>query len=158
MTDQTSTYSFRRDIKVIDPPEQMQALYDSETFTGFGNFTRTPNFPTTAEAFNSLWNITTGSHLDGVVTVDPVVLSHILAVTGPVTAADGTKLTSGNVVKTLLYDTYQRYSGAQAGPVLRGCRVPRVHEGRGRQVGRLEDARRPRAIGERASGCTSGSR
>ncbi|WP_105567557.1 DUF4012 domain-containing protein [Microbacterium halophytorum] len=113
LAEQTSTYTFRRDIKVIDPPDEMEQLYDGETFTGFGNFTRTPNFPTTAEAFDSLWNMTTGESLDGVMSLDPVVLSHILGVTGPVTASDGTELTEDNVVEQLLYETYVRYPGEQ---------------------------------------------
>ncbi|WP_140403499.1 DUF4012 domain-containing protein [Microbacterium sp. JB110] len=113
LADQTSTYSFRRDLKVIDPPDEMEQLYVSDTFTGFGNFTRTPNFPTTAEAFDSLWNITTDEHLDGVITIDPVVLSYMLKATGPVTSTDGTVLTSENAVQGLLYDAYQRYTGEQ---------------------------------------------
>jgi hypothetical protein len=113
LAEQTSTYSFRRDVKVIDPPQQTQALYDDETFSRFGNFTRTPNFPTTAKAFDALWKLTTGERLDGVIIVDPVVLSHVLEATGPVTASDGTRLTSDNVVKAVLYDAYHRYSGSQ---------------------------------------------
>lgn len=109
LREQTSTYSFRRDLKVIDPPWETQALYEDDTFTGFGNFTRTPNFPTTAAAFDSLWNVTTGQHLDGVIMLDPVVLSHILKVTGPIKTADHRKLTSSNVVEALLYDAYIRY-------------------------------------------------
>ncbi|MGO1768328.1 MAG: DUF4012 domain-containing protein [Microbacterium sp.] len=111
LAEQTSTYSFRRDTKVIDPPDEMEQLYEEDTFTGFGNFTRTPNFPTTAEMFDSLWNLTTDEHLDGVITIDPVVLAHMLEVTGPVTAKDGTELTADNAVQTLLYDTYIRLSG-----------------------------------------------
>ena len=86
LAEQTNTYTFRRDLKVIDPPDEMEQLYVSDTFTGFGNFTRTPNFPTTAETFDSLWNITTDEHLDGVITIDPVVLSYMLKATGPVTS------------------------------------------------------------------------
>ena len=111
LEEQTSTFSFRRDLQVIFPPAQTQALYEPDTFQRFGNFTRTPNFPTTAEAFDSLWTITTGKHLDGVITLDPVVLSHMLKVTGPIKTADGRTLTSGNVVEALLYDAYTRYKG-----------------------------------------------
>lgn len=114
LREQTSTWSFPRDIKVIDPPWETQALYESDTFTGFGNFTRTPNFPTTAAAFDSLWNVTTGENLDGVIMLDPVVLSHVLKVTGPIKTADGRKLDSKNVVEALLYDAYTRYSGNSA--------------------------------------------
>jgi hypothetical protein len=110
---QTSTYSFRRDQQVIDLPQSTLGLYDADTFSGFGNFTRTPNFTTTAKAFDALWYNTYGEKLDGVISIDPVVLSHVLKVTGPVTVHDGTKLTSSNVVDELLYKAYIRYpSGA----------------------------------------------
>jgi len=108
LAEQTSTYSFRRDMKVIEPPLEMDQLYETDTFMGFGNYTRTPNFATTGEAFNSIWNITTGTDLDGVISLDPVALSYMLVATGPVTASDGTKLTSDNVVEELLYNAYQR--------------------------------------------------
>jgi hypothetical protein len=111
---QTSTYSFPRDRQVIDLPEKTLALYDSDTFSGFGNFTRTPNFPTTAKAFQALWSNTYGEKLDGVISIDPVVLSHVLKVTGPVTVTDGTKLTSKNVVDEVLYKPYIRYPSRDA--------------------------------------------
>jgi len=114
LEEQTSTYSFRRDLQVIDPPYETQSLYEADTFKGFGNFTRTPNFPTTAAAFDSLWNITTGKHLDGVIMLDPVVLSHVLKVTGPIKTADNRKLDSDNVVEALLYDAYTRYKSNSA--------------------------------------------
>ena len=114
LREQTSTYSFRRDLQVIDPPEETKALYEADTFQKFGNFTRTPNFPTTAAAFDSLWNITTGEHLDGVIMLDPVVLAHVLKVTGPIKTADKRTLTSDNVVEALLYDAYHRYKGNAA--------------------------------------------
>nr|WP_274637827.1 DUF4012 domain-containing protein [Microbacterium bovistercoris] len=106
---QTGTYSFPRNQQVVDLPPETLALYEPDTFMGFGNFTRTPNFPTTAQAFDNLWFNTNGEHLDGVISVDPVVLSHMLKVTGPIETADGRKLTSGNVVEALLYDAYGRY-------------------------------------------------
>ncbi len=111
---QTSTYSFPRDRQVIDLPAQTLALYDSDTFSGFGNFTRTPNFTTTAKAFDALWYNTYGEKLDGVISIDPVVLSHVLKVTGPVTVDDGTKLTASNVVDEVLYKVYLRYPSRTA--------------------------------------------
>lgn len=111
LQEQTSTFTFPRDRQVIFPPEQTQSIYEADTFKGFGNFSRTPNFPTTGEAFAALWHNTTGGELDGVISLDPVVLSHMLEVTGPIKTADGRKLTSDNVVEALLYDAYIRYKG-----------------------------------------------
>ena len=73
------------------------------------NFTMTPNFPTTATLFQNLWKQSSGTTLDGVISIDPVVLSHLLAVAGPVTLATGEQVTSANAVKLLLNDAYVRY-------------------------------------------------
>ncbi|MGX5772085.1 DUF4012 domain-containing protein [Microbacterium trichothecenolyticum] len=73
------------------------------------DFTFTPDFPTTAQLFQALWTHTTGATFDGVVSIDPVVLSHMLAVSGPVTLGDGELLTADNAVKVLLSDAYERY-------------------------------------------------
>ncbi len=113
MADQTSTYSFDRFTKVFHPEPEMDQLYVEDTFTGFGNFTRTPDFPTTAQSFDQLWFNKTGERLDGVITIDPVVLSYMLEATGPVISSDGVELTSDNAVETLLYDAYHMYTGKQ---------------------------------------------
>ncbi|WP_156876652.1 DUF4012 domain-containing protein [Microbacterium luticocti] len=109
LADQTGTYSFPRDRIVLDVPPETASLYEPDTFMGFGNFSRTPDFPTTAKAFDGLWHNVSGKHLDGVISLDPVVLSYMLKVTGPIKTADGRDLTSKNVVETLLYDAYIRY-------------------------------------------------
>ncbi|MFE5407294.1 DUF4012 domain-containing protein [Microbacterium sp. NPDC056569] len=73
------------------------------------DFTFTPDFPTTAQLFQALWSHTTGATFDGVVSIDPVVLSYMLAVSGPVTLGTGEQLTADNAVKVLLSDAYERY-------------------------------------------------
>lgn len=95
-------------------PADTTALY-ADDFAAFSqNFSRTPNFPTTAQLFTTLWAATTGIQPDGVISIDPVVLSHILEVTGPVTAADGTEITSENAVRVLLKETYERFPAESA--------------------------------------------
>ncbi|WP_314505729.1 DUF4012 domain-containing protein [uncultured Microbacterium sp.] len=95
-------------------PPETSALY-ADDFARFSqNFSRTPNFPTTAQLFTSLWAATTGIQPDGVISIDPVVLSHILEVTGPVTAADGTEITAENAVRVLLKETYERFPAESA--------------------------------------------
>ena len=46
------------------------------------NFSRTPNFPTTAQLFTSLMGRDDRGAAGGVISIDPVVLSYILSVTG----------------------------------------------------------------------------
>ncbi|WP_396644928.1 DUF4012 domain-containing protein [Microbacterium sp.] len=96
----------------LDLPESTLALYP-DTFTRYSqDFTFTPDFPTTARLFESLWNRTDGSRFDGVMSIDPVVLSHMLEVLGPVDLPSGEQITAENAVQLLLSDAYQRFGDA----------------------------------------------
>jgi hypothetical protein len=97
-----------------DIPGETLALYPS-TFARYSqDYTMTPDFPTTVQLFQDLWNRTNGERFDGVISIDPVVLSHMLAVAGPVDVA-GEQIGSDNAVKLLLSDAYERFpSGADS--------------------------------------------
>lgn len=69
----------------------------------------TPDFPLAARTASAMWVKTHGGVVDGVITVDPVVLSTLLRATGPVTLPSGDKLTSSNAVPLLLSGIYARY-------------------------------------------------
>ncbi len=90
-------------------PESTLSMYEWEFDAYSQNYTRTPDFPTTAAMYRSLWQTTNGGDIDGVISIDPVVLSYLMVATGPITLEDGTELTSKNVVQVLLSDTYERF-------------------------------------------------
>jgi hypothetical protein len=90
-------------------PESTLSMYEWEFDAYSQNFTRTPDFPTTAAMYRSLWQTTNGGDIDGVISIDPVVLSYLMVATGPIALEDGTELTSENVVQVLLSDTYERF-------------------------------------------------
>ena len=93
----------------IEPPEKAQ-LFENDTWRYTQNFTRTPDFGDTAAMVSGLWNDTTGEQLDGVFSLDPVLLSYMLSVAGPVTLDGETEpITSENAVSLLLFDTYERF-------------------------------------------------
>ena len=96
----------------LDLPAETLALYDPEFAINTQNYTRTPHFPTIARLFNAI-TVQMGYNLDGVLSLDPVALSHMLAVTGPVNV-DGVEINSDNVVRELLSETYLRNPGDQA--------------------------------------------
>ena len=96
----------------IDLPPETLALYAADFPLYSQNYTRTPNFPTTAALFQGILGAT-GHPIDGVISLDPVALSHMLAVAGPVTV-DGIELNSENVVRVLLNETYFRFPDDQA--------------------------------------------
>lgn len=92
-----------------DVAPETAALYESNWLRYSQNYSRTPDFPTQAAAFESLWGAASGEGLDGVISLDPPLLAAMLAVTGPVDLSDGTQITSDNVVSTLLFDVYERF-------------------------------------------------
>lgn len=91
------------------PAQETLDLYEWDFVPNAQNFTRTPDFPTSAQMYSTLWNTSTGKTVDGVISIDPVVLSHMLKVAGPVTLEDGSEINGDNVVKVLLSDTYERF-------------------------------------------------
>lgn len=91
-----------------DLPPETRGLYPSTFALYSQDFTMTPDFPTTARLFQDLWQRTNGEVFDGVISIDPVVLSHMLSVTGPVNY-DDLELTADNAVQMLLSDAYERF-------------------------------------------------
>ncbi|MCZ7437261.1 DUF4012 domain-containing protein [Micromonospora sp. WMMC241] len=66
-----------------------------------------PDFPAAAALYREMVRRRTGTTVDGVLAVDPVVLSYLLGVIGPVTVPDGPALTGSTAVRTLLSDSYR---------------------------------------------------
>jgi hypothetical protein len=91
------------------PAQETLDLYEWDFVPNAQNFTRTPDFPTSAQMYSTLWNTSTGSTIDGIISVDPVVLSHMLKVAGPVKLDDGSEINGDNVVRVLLSETYERF-------------------------------------------------
>ena len=99
-------------IQHVDLPAETLALYDPEFARYSQNYTRTPNFPTSARMFQAI-AAKTGYAVDGVISLDPVVLARILSVTGGVTV-EGIEINADNAVRVLLSETYLRFPGDQA--------------------------------------------
>ena len=89
-------------------PSALQ-LYDDILFTEINGTTSRPDFPTAAQLIRARWERDLGIVPDTVVMTDPLAVSRLLQVTGPVTMPDGDQLTSDNVVSKLLNDIYFRY-------------------------------------------------
>ncbi|QCB98875.1 DUF4012 domain-containing protein [Arthrobacter sp. PAMC25564] len=97
-------------------PEQEQ-IYSNRLGQYMQDVNLTPDFPTAASTANSMWEKRNGGHLDGVISMDPVVLGYVLDATGPIqiTSPELTALARGklpselsgkNVVSTLLSGVY----------------------------------------------------
>lgn len=101
----------------VDP--QQQQIYSTRLGKYMQDVNLTPDFPTAAATAQVMWEKKTGQRVDGVVSIDPVVLSYILQSTGPVeisgprlaavkAAGLPTALSGSNVVPTLLSDVYAK--------------------------------------------------
>jgi hypothetical protein len=73
------------------------------------NSNLSPHFPYGAEIWMGLWKKQFGEQLDGVIAVDPNALSYVLQATGPIKLANGSVITSDNVVAETLQKAYKRY-------------------------------------------------
>ncbi len=70
------------------------------------NLGLTPQFDVNAPLAVRMWAADTGQHVDGVLAVDIETVAQLMAVTGPVTLADGTVVSAQNVVQYLMHNEY----------------------------------------------------
>ncbi|WP_298508196.1 DUF4012 domain-containing protein [uncultured Nocardioides sp.] len=82
-----------------------QAVYSDLYGRYFQDATFTPDFTRAAALMRAHWEGDQHDKLDGVVSIDPVALSYVLAAIGPV-GVEGTTLTSDNAVPQLLQRPY----------------------------------------------------
>jgi hypothetical protein len=117
------TQSSAGDVGVMSPilpvdPEQQQ-IYSGRLGKYMQDVNLTPDFPTAATTAQAMWEKKTGQRVDGVISIDPVVLGYILDATGSVKISSPelislaknrlpTELTGKNVVQTLLSDVYAK--------------------------------------------------
>lgn len=72
----------------------------------------TPDFPTAAELFQQMYESTSGQTVDGVLAIDPVALSYLLADSLPIDVGEGVQVTSDNLVSILLSTAYEKYDSS----------------------------------------------
>lgn len=100
-----------KDKKPIDLGPDFEKTYGiSRPTTDFRNSNVSSHFPYAAQIWRSLWAQESGEQVDGVIATDPVALSYILAVVGPVTMPDGEKITADNVVELTESTAYARFA------------------------------------------------
>lgn len=87
-------------------------VYGERLGANFLDANLTPDFPRAAALMGARWEQVFDDDLDGVFSVDPVAMSYILGVTGPV-VAEGVTLDGGNVVDELLHRAYLRNPAPQ---------------------------------------------
>jgi Protein of unknown function (DUF4012) len=70
------------------------------------NLGLTPQFDVNAELASRMWKADTGQQVNGAMALDVAGLQQLLTVTGPVTTASGSVVSSSNVDQLLMHDQY----------------------------------------------------
>jgi hypothetical protein len=78
------------------------------------NSNESANFPYGAQLWLAAWRAQFGTHLDGVLALDPEVLSALLHVTGPATLPSGQVITADTVVAETMQAAYVRFAANPA--------------------------------------------
>jgi hypothetical protein len=113
LTKQANSQDFPKfEPPVAELPLETRALYGDNTASYIQDVNFTPQFPLAASLAREMWKQKFGDEVDSVVALDPVVLSHLLEATGPITLPTGDTLTSENAVQLLLRDVYERYESS----------------------------------------------
>ncbi|GIJ20470.1 DUF4012 domain-containing protein [Micromonospora lutea] len=107
---QGSSSSLGRFAEPLKVPAEIRALWGKLPGIYPADVNLSPHFPTAASLYREMYRRQTGVTVDGVLAVDPVVLSYLLKATGPVRTSGGVALSAENAVRTLLNDAYQRMS------------------------------------------------
>lgn len=94
--------------------DEVTAIYDTKPARYFQNVTQVPDFTVGAPLARDMYRAFSGADVDGVLALDPVVLSYLLAATGPVNLPTGDSLTADNAVPLLLNEVYFRYTDPAA--------------------------------------------
>jgi hypothetical protein len=58
-----------------------------------------------------MWEQQSGTPLDGAVAMDPIALSYLMEATGPITLANGEKISGDNVAEVTLSTSYEQFGG-----------------------------------------------
>ncbi|MBG6058647.1 hypothetical protein RCH16_002296 [Cryobacterium sp. MP_M5] len=111
---QASSQSFKTDdtspVLAVDPT--LASLYTPLIYTRLNLATSRPDFPTAALITDAFWKRDIGgAPVDGIISIDPAALAHILGATGPIAMSTGDQLSSENAVSLLLNEIYFRYQG-----------------------------------------------
>ncbi|HTH05417.1 MAG TPA: DUF4012 domain-containing protein, partial [Ilumatobacteraceae bacterium] len=92
---------------LIKLPAETRSLYPFELANWSSNFTMTPHFPRAVELFQATRELTGKPEFDGVISIDPIVLAHMLEATGPLTLASGETVSSENTASLLMSEPYE---------------------------------------------------
>jgi hypothetical protein len=94
---------------VVALTDAENTLYGEALGTWMHDVTYTPDFPRSGQLAQAMWLDRTGMSVDGVISIDPIALGHILGATGPVKSTSGITVSSTNAADVLLSQVYSRF-------------------------------------------------
>ncbi len=94
---------------VIDHGLEFRARYGPAATRLLSASNVSPHFPYAAKTWAALWQRQSGRRLDGAIALDPVALSYLLGLIGPVTLPGGEKVSATNVVDLTERAAYARF-------------------------------------------------
>jgi len=103
----------QKDPIVALPPELVD-VYGTRPARYFNNLTQIPDFTVDGPLAREMYVRKTGVDVDGVIALDPVVLSYVLQVTGPVGLPDGSVLSANDAPHALMNQVYARFPDPSA--------------------------------------------
>jgi hypothetical protein len=114
LTETASTSDFHAlSAPIVELTNDESSLFGTGLGRWIQNVNFTPDFPRTAYLSQALWQMHMGSPVQGVVSIDPVVVAYLLETTGPVSFQDPTgetvTLTSQNAAEFLMAGVYEQY-------------------------------------------------
>lgn len=114
--DELSTNAMFKEAKAdIDLGPDFNRVYGwTNPYTDFRNSNISPHFPYAAQIWRSMWEQESGLAVDGVIAIDPIVLSYVLGAIGPVKLPDGEIVSQENVVELTMSKAYFRFPDAGA--------------------------------------------
>jgi hypothetical protein len=99
-----------RDVRLRDPDTYPVRYVRAQVDEFWQNVTSSPDLPTVSRAVADLYQQATGEEIDGVLVVDPMALSALLELTGPVEVAGlGEPLAAEDAVELLLRGQYLEF-------------------------------------------------
>ncbi len=100
------------DEPVLEMTESEKTVFTDQMVKDLRNVNVTPDFPRSGQIARAMARQGLDVDVDGVLSVDPVAMSYILAGTGPVTLPNGAVLDQGNAVEALLSQVYLIFTDA----------------------------------------------
>lgn len=91
-------------------PADIASVYQSRPRQYFQNLTQIPDFTIDGPLAREMYRSATGVEADGVLSVDPVLLSYLLTATGPVALPTGGQLDTSNATTLFMSDVYAQFS------------------------------------------------